>query len=171
MDAELQEYREYLIEKHNAEFPKFAKDAVHTAPILALLQDPGKSGAEDSQVCSIENNDQTSRNQGKAIMSAGIDTKDIVFWNFYSPFGIEDFGIESQDKWAEEVESLVNCMPKLDVVLVCGEKAWKGMRFVELDKNITLIAAPHPSGRGLARKNAQNKLNNAWTRVAKSIQN
>ena len=58
MDTELQEYREYLIEKHNAEFPKFAKDAVHTAPVLALLQDPGNSGAEVRRVCSIENPDQ-----------------------------------------------------------------------------------------------------------------
>ena len=53
MDTELQEYREYLIEKHNAEFPEFAKDAVHTAPVLVLLQDPGNSDAERTKVCSI----------------------------------------------------------------------------------------------------------------------
>ena len=99
MDTELQEYRKYLIEKHNAEFPEFAKDAVHTAPVLVLLQDPGKSGAEDSRVCSIDNNDQTSRNQKKAIKNAGIDTNNIVFWNFFASFDIgKNFGIESQEE-------------------------------------------------------------------------
>ena len=135
MDAELQEYREYLIEKHNAEFPEFAKDAVHTAPVLVLLQDPGKSGAEDSRVCSIENEDQTSRNQEKAIMSAGIETKDIVFWNFYAPFGMDKkFPIESQEKWTKEIVKLIGLMPNLKVVLACGKVAQKGMKSVKLDK-------------------------------------
>jgi|TARA_Y100000310_G_C20327223_1_gene643558 hypothetical protein len=163
VDTELQEYRKYLIEKHNAEFPEFAKDAVHTAPVLVLLQDPGNSGAEDSRACSIDNDDQTSRNQRMAIDSSGIDTADIVFWNFFASFDIgKNFGIESQEEWAEEVEKLIGDMPKLEVVLVCGEKAWKGMRFVKLDKNIALIAAPHPSGRGLSQPKAEKRLKDAW---------
>ena len=167
MDTELQEYREYLIEKHNAEFPKFAKDAVHTAPVLALLQDPGNSGAEVRRVCSIENPDQTSRNQKKAIENAGIDTNNIVFWNFYASFDIgKNFGIKSQVTWAKETEKLIDIMREdLRVVVVCGEKAWKGMRFVKLDKNIALIAAPHPSGRGLSQPRAKDRLENAWKRA------
>ena len=163
MDTELQEYREYLIEKHNAEFPEFAKDAVHTAPVLVLLQDPGKSGAEDSRVCSIDNNDQTSRNQRMAIDSSGIDTADIVFWNFYASFGIgKNFGIESQKKWAEEIEKLIGLMPNLKVVLACGKEAQKGMRSVKLDKDITLIEPPHPSWRGLSWPGAKDRLKNDW---------
>ena len=171
MDTELQEYRKYLIEKHNAEFPKFAKDAVHTAPILALLQDPGKSGAEKQEkICSIENEDQTSRNQEKAIMSAGIETKDIVFWNFYASFDIgKNFRIKSQKKWAKEIVKLIGLMPNLKVVLVCGKEAQKGMRFVELDKDITLIESPHPSWRGQWRPGAKDELKNAWKRASDTI--
>ena len=170
MDAELQEYREYLIEKHNAEFPKFAKDAVHTAPILALLQDPGKSGAEDSKVCSIENNDQTSRNQRMAIDNSGIDTADIVFWNFYAPFGMDKkFPIESTKKWAKEIEKLIGVMPKLKVVLACGIEAQKGMKFVERDKDITLIKSPHPSYLSFLHTGNKDKLNNAWKQAAGEI--
>ena len=170
MDTELQEYREYLIEKHNAEFPEFAKDAVHTAPVLALLRDPGNSGAEDSRVCSIDYNDQTSRNQRMAIDSSGINTADIVFWNFYAPFGIgNNFGIESQKKWAEEIEKLIGLMPNLKVVLACGKVAQKGMKSVKLDKDITLIEPPHPSWRGQSRSGNEEKLKIAWKQAGEII--
>ena len=61
-------------------------------------------------------------------------------------------------------------MPKVKVVLVCGEKAWKGMRFVKLDKNIALIAAPHPSGRGLSRSGNEEKLKIAWKQAGEIIE-
>ena len=167
MDAELQKYRKYLMDEFNNSFPKFAEEAVYTAPILALLQDPGNSGAEKTEVCSIhENDDATSRNQKDAIKEAGIDTKDIVFWNFFASFDIgKNFGIESQERWAKEVEKLIDIMEDLQAIVVCGEKAWKGMRFVKLDKNIALIAAPHPSSRGLAQSGAREKLEEAWKRA------
>ena len=167
MKPELREYRKYLIDKYPHSFPEFAKEAVHTAPILALLQDPGNSGAKKTEVCSIhENDDATSRNQKEAIKEAGIDTKDIVFWNFFASFDIgKNIGIELQEEWAEEVEKLIDIMEELKVIVVCGEKAWKGMRFVKLDKNIALIAAPHPSSRGLAQSGAREKLEEAWKRA------
>ena len=154
-----------MIKEHKAKFPKFAKDAVYSAQILALLQDPGNSDAERTKVCSIDENfDATSRNQKRAIDSAGIDTNNIVFWNFYASFDIgKNFGIKSQVTWAKETEKLIDIMREdLRVVVVCGEKAWKGMRFVKLDKNIALIAAPHPSGRGLSQPKAEKRLKDAW---------
>ena len=76
------------MDEFDSSFPEFAKEAVHTAPILALLQDPGNSGAEKTEVCSIHTNkDATSRNQKEAIKEAGIDTKEIVFWNFFASVG------------------------------------------------------------------------------------
>ena len=169
MDKELKKYRNTLGKRYK--IPEFAEEAVHTAQILALLQDPGNSGAEKTEVCSIhENDDATSRNQKEAIKEAGIDTKDIVFWNFFASFDIgKNFGIESQKTWAKEVEELIRRMPKLKVVLVCGEKAWKGMRFVKLDKNIALIAAPHPSSRGLLQSGAREKLEKAWKRAKEML--
>ena len=150
-------------------FPEFAEEAVYTAPILTLLQDPGNSDAENTEVCSIKNEDPTSKNQKEIIETkVGINREEIVFWNFFAPFNIgNDFGIKSQERWAKEVEELIRRMPKLKVVLVCGEKAWKGMRFVKLDKNIPLIAAPHPSSRGLAQSGAREKLEEAWKRAKK----
>jgi len=165
--SELQKYRKYLMDEFDSSFPEFAEEAVYTAPILALLQDPGNSDAENTGVCSIDNEDPTSTNQKEIIETeVGINREDIVFWNFFAPFDIgKDFGIESQERWAKEVEKLIDIMEELKVVVVCGEKAWKGMRFVKLDKKITLIAAPHPSSRGLAQPKARDKLEEAWKRA------
>ena len=135
MDDKLKKYREYLIEKFdNAKFPGFAKDAVHSAQVLAILQDPGNSGAEKTKVCSIdENKDATSRNQKRAIDSAGIDTNNIVFWNFYASFDIgKNFRIKSQKKWAKEIVKLIGLMPNLKVVLACGKEAQKGMNWITI---------------------------------------
>ena len=155
------------MDEFDSSFPEFAKEAVHTAPILALLQNPGNSDAENTGVCSIDNEDPTSTNQKEIIETkVGINREDIVFWNFFASFDIgKNLGIESQERWAKEVEELIRRMPKLKVVLVCGEKAWKGMRFVKLKKSITLIAAPHPSSRGLAQLKARDKLEEAWKRA------
>ena len=53
-------------------------------------------------------------------------------------------------------------MPKLKVILACGEKAKKGMKFVELDKDITLIESPHPSYLSFLHTGNEDKLKIAW---------
>jgi hypothetical protein len=50
MDDDLAKYRDGLKERAEREVPKFAPEAVHTAPILALLLEPDNSGAAESRM-------------------------------------------------------------------------------------------------------------------------
>jgi hypothetical protein len=45
MDPVLAQYRESLKKRTGQTIPEFAAEAVHTAPILALLLSPANSGA------------------------------------------------------------------------------------------------------------------------------
>ena len=66
MDEILNEYRKDLEKQCNSPVPRFCQSSSHKAKILALLQDPGDSGAESSKECSVWNNDDgTSKNQRK----------------------------------------------------------------------------------------------------------
>ena len=50
-------------EETKYKIPLFDKLSTHQAKILAVLQDPGNSGAEKSGTCSIDNNDPTAFKQ------------------------------------------------------------------------------------------------------------
>jgi hypothetical protein len=168
MDKILKKYRDGLIERYDV--PNFADEAVHTAPILAVLQDPGNSGAEESNECSIDNDDPTARRQKAIIAEVGIDRTEIVFWNFFASYDTgKKFGVESQKKWGEKLEELIVLMPDLKVILVFGTAAWQGMRFVKLKEPINLIAAPHPSNRGISQPDAKDRLKRAWERAESII--
>ena len=169
MDERLAKYRDELIGQHVL-VPKFADEAVHTATVLAVLRDPGNPGAKKSGKCSIDNDDPTARRQKKIINEVGVGRTEIVFWNFFASYDAgKDRGAVSQEKWADELEGLIELMPNLEVILVFGTEAWQGMRFVKLKKSINLIAAPHPSDLGVRRPGAEDRLKRAWERAENII--
>jgi hypothetical protein len=93
-----------------------------------------------------------------------------VFWNFFASYDTgKKFGVESQKKWADELEGLIELMPTLEVILVFGTEAWKGMRFVELRRPIILIPTPHPADRGVSQPDAEERLKRAWERAESII--
>ena len=67
MNKILENYRLNLEKETKLKVPKFDHLSAHTAKILAVLQDPGHSGAEVSGVCSIDNNDPTANKQKKIL--------------------------------------------------------------------------------------------------------
>ena len=63
MDKILENYRLNIENETKLKVPKFDHLSTHAAKILAILQDPGHSGAEISGVCSIDNDDPTANKQ------------------------------------------------------------------------------------------------------------
>ena len=172
MDKILSKYRKNLEEQCDNSVPKFCEYASHKAKILALLQDPGNSGAEKGEKeCSVWNNDDpTSRRQLKYLKKYKLDDKrdEILFWNFYGSFGIKKFTSGPQKIWLTHTENLINQCPNLKVIIVFGEHAWKGMFFYENTRHIHLIPSPHPSPLGMNQFKAEDRLDAAW-KLAKEL--
>ena len=169
MDAVLAQYREILKNRTGQTIPEFAAEAVHTAPILALLERPANSGAARSGIVQEHNDDPTARRTRRMINRAGLQSDQYFIWNFYA--SIEATKTDRRI-WARETQQLIAIMPKLKVVLVFGNDAWLGMRDVELPKGVALIGAPHPSDRGVNSDKlvAEGKIERAWTRAKQLIE-
>jgi hypothetical protein len=174
MDKKLKRYRQNLGRRTGLHFPRFHSEADHRAPFLALLQDPGKSGAEKTGVCCpLTNNDGTSRRQRRIIFGIiKLEPKHIVFWNFYAAYEDKKHPRCAKVDWAVEIERLIAMMPNLKAVLAFGGPAWRGMRDVCLPRGVALLGAPHPGDRGVLPdpKLAEAKIERAW-RMAKELQN
>lgn len=164
MDNVLAIYREGLKERVKKNVPKFAPEAVHTAPILALLLEPDNSGAAQSLIVQVHNDDPTARRTLKMIKKVGLDLNQHVLWNFYSSFEAKT---KPRSFWEKEAETLTKIMPNLEVVLAFGNDTWLGMQHVELPRRVVLIGAPHPSDRGVNpnKKLAEDRLERAWARA------
>jgi hypothetical protein len=168
MDDVLAKYRDGLKGRVEQDVPSFAPEAVHTAPILALLLEPDKSGAAGSRIVQVHNNDPTARRTLKMINRAKLRADQYVLWNFYASFEAKT---KLRHFWEKETKLLIKEMPNLKVVLVFGTDAWIGMRDVELPRGVALIGAPHPSNRGvmLDKLLAEEKIERAWARAKQLI--
>ena len=163
MDKELSQYRKALIRRTGKTFPCFAHDATSSAPILAILETPGRSGAVKSRKTDIDNDDPTAKRQKEIISSIGIDRKDIVFWNFFAAY--EAVGGD-YEYWGKQLTDLIKILPNLKVVLAFGDKAWRGVRELSLPTGVMLIGAPHPSNRACnANPRAVGQIKAAWARA------
>jgi hypothetical protein len=168
MDDDLAKYRDGLKERAEKEVPKFAPEAVHTAPILALLLEPDNSGAAESRIVQVHNNDPMARRTLEMIKRVGLKPDQQVLWNFYGSFEAKK---RPRRFWEEETETLAKIMPNLKVVLAFGNDTWLGMQHVELPKRVVLFGAPHPSNLGVAsnKKLAEGRIERAWARAKQLI--
>ena len=171
MDNKLKNYLDQLIHKTRLRFPSFDKNSSINAEVLAILQDPGNSGAEISLECSLNNNDPTAKRQREIIRKCNIEEEKLLMWNFYSAFDLEINKLKQKDKifWAEQVDTLIESMPRLKIIIVFGKKAWEGMYYIKNKKRVSIVSAPHPSNRGMTQVGAKNKLLDAWKSVHKAI--
>src|SRR4051812_19378568 len=109
MDDVLANYRDGLIRRADRDVPRFAPEAVHTAPILALLEEPDNSGAARSLVVQVHNNDPTARRTLRMIKRAGLELDHFVLWNFYASMKAKTI-IGRRSFWEKETETLANLM-------------------------------------------------------------
>jgi len=150
------------------DIPKFCPSASEAADILAILQDPGKSGAETTRVCSLSNADDTSKNHIEILSAANVAQSRVVFWNFYGAFGSYKNAINNtidQQFWADRLSELINLLENVKVVVVCGNDAWSGLRYFRPSNGrlVQFISAPHPSKRGLLLPGNRDRAISAWS--------
>lgn len=168
MDDVLAKYRSELQERAKLRVPEFAPEAVHTAPILALLLEPDNSGAGKSRIVQVHNNDATARRTLRMIKTVGLELNQHVLWNFYASFEAKTL---PRSFWEKETETLAKRMPHLKVVLAFGNDTWLGMQHVELPKRVVLFGAPHPADRGVNSDKvlAEGRIERTWARAKQLI--
>lgn len=142
MSPILQEYRNNLIAETGLSFPNFAPGSTHEARILLIAETPGNSGAEKSGVCAPTNNDPSAKRTQRLMNEAGVHAYEVIFWNFYAAYN--PHVTSEEPAWATRIDRLIVIMPKLETVLVMGDKAWKGMRYAHVPRGVPIIWAPHP---------------------------
>ena len=163
MDNILEKYWKDITDRTELSFPRFADEAVHTAPVLAVLQNPGNSGAEKSGVCSLNNDDPTAKRTDRLMSEAGIIREQVIFWNFNAAYGKP---YRNREFWVSEMGVLVSLLPNLRVLIAFGNEAWQGIRDVRLPARVRLIGAPHPSNRSCNSKpRAEGLIADTWQRT------
>lgn len=171
MDEVLESYRKSLERECKNKVPFFDPKSNHNAKILALLQDPGKSGAVISETCSVwSNNDPTAERQRVMLKKYKVTEEELLCWNFFGSFNVDINKIKNADKifWSKQLENLIKLCPSIKVIIVFGKLAWDGMYYFNNSRKIPIISSPHPSRRGMTQINAEDKLNFAW-KSAKQI--
>ena len=170
----LNELRENNPSKRFPDFCSVHSGSVDNKRIIAVLQDPGGSSPEKktNQCSVIINDDPTAKRQREVLDKVGLDPNMILFWNFFPFFGLAGSRLEVSDYqyWAGELSKLCGLLPKLRVIVVSGNEAWKGMRYFRPTRGISLVWTPHPSNRGMKQKGNFDQLMEGW-RAAKSICN
>lgn len=167
MSTILENYRLRLQAETGLTFPRFAPDSSHEARILLVAETPGGSGAVKSGICAPTNDDPTARRTLRCMRGAGVSAREVVFWNFYAAY--EPQKPSSDEQWARRLEALIAIMPKLRTILVMGDKAWHGVRYVRVPRHVELIWAPHPSARSInPRPEREALIVEAWQRAAAS---
>ena len=171
MDNILNNYRIKLEEETKYKIPLFDKLSTHQAKILAVLQDPGNSGAEKSGTCSIDNDDPTAFKQKEILENLNIDRKDVLFWNFYASYGLRlnKLKVEQKKFWANKLNDLVNLMPNLIIIVSLGNYSWEGFKYFPNDKVLRILFAPHPSKRSMNLPGNEERLISTWKRVKENI--
>ncbi len=171
MDNILNSYRIKLKNETKKKIPLFDKSSTHKAKILAVLQDPGNSGAEKSGTCSIDNNDPTAFKQKEILTKLNIDRKDILFWNLYASYDlkVENLKVEQKIFWASKLNDLANLMPNLIFIISLGNYSWEGFKYFPNDKVTRILFAPHPSRRSMNIPGNEKRLISTWEKVKENI--
>jgi uracil-DNA glycosylase len=127
------------------------------ARILMLFENPGRKAdaVQGSGFISPDNNDPTANNMWNFLRDAGIERRrDIVAWNIV-PWYLGDDRKIGEVKPADIAEAtpalreLLGLLPNLRVVILFGKKAQKGWDDATVATDVTVLRAPHPSGRWL----------------------
>ena len=171
MDNILHDYRIKLEKETKKKIPLFDSLSTHKAKILAVLQDPGHSGAEKSGTCSIDNNDPTAFKQKEILIKLKIDRKEVLFWNFYASYGLELNNLKLKQKifWANKLNDLANLMPNLALIISLGNYSWDGFKYFPNDKVTRILFAPHPSRRSMNIQGNEKRLISTWQKVKEYI--
>lgn len=146
----LEEYRAELLPRW-PRMPHFDPlDGGTAARMLLLLESPSP-GVEDLRFVSRDNTTGTGRNLRRMLAAAGIARADTVLWNAV-PGILHAPGARNRAPRAAEVAAgllelpgLLDRLPALRVVLLCGRVAARAAPLLEARPALAVLRMPHPS--------------------------
>lgn len=151
----LDEYAQAIASRYGNSIPRFDPlDGGVGARLLILMESPSRRGHERGLV-SVDNPTPTGRRMREEMASAGICREDRVVWNVV-PWYLGDDRKARNPTLAERragtllLPSLLELLPRLEVVLTLGGPAREGWRSLGLD--LPHVAAPHPSNTNLCAR-------------------
>ena len=126
-------------------------DGGKKARALFLLESPGPK-AVGTKYISRDNPDQSARNMGKALESAGFQRKDVVLWNVVPQC------VSSVDKnkrvssrqireAAPYTQKFIDKLENLRVVVFCGSSAKKALRYLKIPASVKTLQTYHPGAK------------------------
>jgi uracil-DNA glycosylase len=133
------------------------------ARLLYVLRDPAKKAQESHLLC-WENDDNTAAELCEQFGRVRIDAKDVVPWNAYPWFIDRSPKAAELKEGAEALRRLLDLLPNLRVVMLCGSKAqgaWELLerRYPDLrqDLRLQVISTFHPSPRAFVADRQERK--------------
>jgi uracil-DNA glycosylase len=147
------------------------------ARILLLLENPGRRAAiqTGSGFISADNDDKSAENMWGILREAGIDRRrdivaaNIVPWYLGDESGIGKVRARDLDEARPALLELLSLLPDLRVVILIGRVAANGWRRLRPLSDISVLEAPHPSGRWLNTHPEDRAVIVASIRKARSI--
>ncbi len=172
--APLTEYVEELRALRRGEVPFFdPMDGGVEARILFVLQKPGKRTLEGihpprktpgSGFISRNNDDETAKNTFELLAKAGIPRDQTLLWNIIPWFNERNVSDQEIEEGAAHLRTLIKMLPNLKVMVAVGDKAWAGLRYVNVPRNVLVRKSPHPSPRTVNKwPEKREEILKAWT--------
>ncbi|WP_434055043.1 MAG: uracil-DNA glycosylase [Roseibium sp.] len=118
------------------------------AKALFLLESPGPK-AVGTRFISCDNPDPSARNMKRSLAEAGLDRSEVMLWNVV-PYCVssttKNKNASSDDimKSAPLTQEFIELFPNLQVVVLCGDKALKALRFLSVPCRV--LATYHTGG-------------------------
>lgn len=152
----LDKYVEELRQSKGDGIPTFSPhDGRTEAKVLFLLQDPGKSGASQTDVADRGNPGSTAKNFEKANTAADLDRELTISWNAVPwPLPDDSTFVKELEKVREEgwLKKLLDLLPNLRVVVLLGGEAHRLTPdlYEESYSKLHVLHGPHPSWSGVS---------------------
>jgi uracil-DNA glycosylase len=175
-DPDVQPLREWLEalrgRRPDSWVPDFdpAEAGIHSR-VLFVLESPGAATQLEggSGMVSVDNDDRTAETMWEVREEIGISEDDALLWNVIPWVPDASAGKPNADELAagvKELRSLLPLLPRLEVVVLCGEYAQRGWKKSgPVLNDVTVVPVPLPSPRALTNQAKKEALTVGLARV------
>ena len=118
------------------------------AKALFLLESPGPK-AVGTRFISCDNPDPSARNMKKSLELAGLDRAEVMLWNVV-PYCVSS-STQNKNASSDDIvnsapltQEFIELFPRLEVVVLCGDKALKALKFLNIPCRV--LATYHTGG-------------------------
>lgn len=117
------------------------------ARILLVLKRPGPRGATETDFLSLANTDRTALNTIDVMQDAGIEYRQVTFWNAIPWSGDRKEVITSSmlEKGASMFQRLLPLLPKIKYVILLGREAQRICPMMRWPRGVRPLMCAHPT--------------------------